>query len=93
MLEVLISGILCFIKQNKKKGRNLYVSKNNVVDGVRSTLLGLLYFLGNKRSTTGKNGFGLLYIGKKITDVGICSGRHSYIIFWMDLYGSPRINL
>jgi hypothetical protein len=76
-----------------KKGRNLYVSKNNVADGVRFTLLGLLYFLGNKRRTTGEDSFGLLYIGKKITDVGIRSGRHSYIIFWMDLYGSPRINL
>jgi hypothetical protein len=56
MLEILISGILCFIKQ-VKKGRNLYVSKNNVVDGVRFTLLGLLYFLGNKRRTNGENSF------------------------------------
>ena len=46
MLEILISGILCFIKQNKKKGRNLYVSKNNVVDGVRSDSTGLIVFSG-----------------------------------------------
>jgi len=39
----------------KIKGGNLYVSKNNVADCVRITLLGLLYILGNKRSTAGEN--------------------------------------
>jgi hypothetical protein len=58
MLGANILSVLCFIKQVKiKKGGNLYVSKNNVADCVRSTLLGLLYILGNKRRTAGENSF------------------------------------
>jgi hypothetical protein len=85
---------LCFIEQFKiTKGGNFYVSESNVADCVRASLLGVLYILGSKGSSAGENSIGLLYIGKKITDVGVCSGRHSYIIFWLDLYGSPRVNL
>jgi uncharacterized protein YcgL (UPF0745 family) len=56
MLGRKILSILCFIKQVKKqKGGNLYVSKTNVADCVRITLLGVLYILGNKRSTAGED--------------------------------------
>ena len=44
------------IKQVKnKKGGTFYVSKSNVADSVRTALLGVLYFLGSKRSTDGEN--------------------------------------
>jgi hypothetical protein len=56
MLRTTVLGILCFIKQVKKiKGGNLYVSKSNVADCVRTALLGLLYILGSKGRTDGKN--------------------------------------
>ena len=44
-----------FYKTKITKGGNLYVSKSNVADSVRTTLLGLLYILGSKRSTDGEN--------------------------------------
>ena len=43
------------IKQSKKKGGNLYVSKSNVADSVCTLILGILYILGNKRRTDGEN--------------------------------------
>ena len=56
MLGAMVLSILCFIKQVKIiKGGNLYVSKSNVADCVRTTLLGVLYILGNKRGTDGEN--------------------------------------
>ena len=47
--STLTSVLLCIVFSY------IYVSKSNVADCVRITLLGVLYILGNKRSTAGED--------------------------------------